>query len=136
MFTCYFIFYSLSFYFKNISPIDNIRIYLYELQKQPIEELVFCSISQQLQMDFTFSDNVSILCLSRNVTKSKIKGAETGVILIIFFIMSSQTSTLILFAFFTVALHESGTRKAISWVVTIYNKTVMQFYFSNRTSAG
>ena len=31
---------------------------------------------------------------------------------------------LILFAFFTVAVYESSTRKTISWSVAVYNKTV------------
>ena len=38
--------------------------------------------------------------------------------------MFSETSPLILLPFRIVALHESGTRKAISWSVAVYNKTV------------
>ena len=38
--------------------------------------------------------------------------------------MSYQTFMLILFAFFTVAVYESSTRKTISWSVAVYNKTV------------
>jgi hypothetical protein len=53
-----------------------------------------------------------------------LKRANISVVLIFVFAMSIQTSTLMLFAFFTVAVHESGTRKATSWSVTAYNKTV------------
>ena len=36
--------------------------------------------------------------------------------------VSSVKSTLLLLPFLTVAQHESGTRKTISWSVTIYDK--------------
>jgi hypothetical protein len=38
--------------------------------------------------------------------------------------MFSETSPRILLLFRIVALHESGIRKAISWSVAVYNKTV------------
>ena len=67
-------------------------------------------------------------CLSCNVkTKQKpncLKRAKISVVLIILFMMSYQTFMLILFAFFTVAVYESSTRKTISWSVAVYNKTV------------
>jgi len=45
-----------------------------------------------------------------------IKIAETGIVLICL--------NGILLPFLTVAQHESGTRKTISWSVTLYNKNV------------
>jgi hypothetical protein len=38
------------------------------------------------------------------------------------------TSALILLPFLSVAQQESGTRKAIFWSVTVYNKTVSSQY--------
>ena len=40
------------------------------------------------------------------------------------FTIFSETSSIILLPFRIVALHQSGTRKAISWSVAVYNKTV------------
>ena len=80
-------------------------------------------------MNLTFSDIVRIFCLSRNVKKSKItsklcKKSRNKRRSNHFFVMFSETSPLILLPFRIVALHESGTRKVISWSVAVYNKTV------------
>ena len=50
-----------------------------------------------------------------------LKRAETNVVLIVFMV-SSVKSVFILFPFLSVAQHEPGTRKAISWSGTVYNK--------------
>ena len=54
--------------------IEKNIFYLYELQKQA-EKLVFCelfcSVSQRVQMNYIFSDNAHILCLSCNVQMPK-----------------------------------------------------------------
>ena len=77
-------------------------------------------------MNFIFSDNVRILCLSCNVIKPKttaklsLTRTETSVVLIVF-CLSSVKFALILFPFLTIVQLESGTRKAISWSVTVYN---------------
>ena len=46
-----------------------------------------------------------------------------------FLMLSSVTSALILLSFLTVAQHESGIRKAISWSMTVYS-----LYFLHITS--
>ena len=71
-------------------------------------------------MIFYIFDKVYILCLSCNVKKpnTTAKLSETSIVLIVF----DATSTLILLLFLTVTQHESGTRKAMSWAVTVYNK--------------
>ena len=50
-----------------------------------------------------------------------LKRAETSVVLIVFTV-SSMKSALVLLPFIIVAQHESGTRKTISWSVTVDNK--------------
>ena len=70
-----------------------------------------------------------------------LKRAKRRVVLIIYFMISSQLSRFMLLLFITVAVHESGTRKAISWSVTVYNIQQnsiqsMQSDFSDRTSVG
>ena len=80
-------------------------------------------------MNLTFFDIVRIFCLSRNVKKSKItsklcKKSRNKRRSNHFFNMFSETSPRILLPFRIVALHESGIRKAISWSVEVYNKTV------------
>jgi len=53
-----------------------------------------------------------------------LKREETRVVLIVFNgVLWLCQSALILLPFLTVAEHESGTRKAISWWVTEYSKT-------------
>ena len=54
--------------------VGKYKIYLYELQKQAEQRALgelFRSVSQRVQMDFIFNDNVRILCLSCNVKKSE-----------------------------------------------------------------
>jgi hypothetical protein len=46
-------------------------VYLSELYQRRVFGLLFCPVSQRVQMEFIFFDNVSILCLSCNVKKSK-----------------------------------------------------------------
>ena len=82
------------------------------------------------------------LCLSCNVkkpktnaklsTKSKNKHRSNLIWL------CPLKSALTMLPFLTVALHESVTRKNISWPVTVYNKDIqsMQFDCSIRTSGG
>jgi len=52
-----------------------------------------------------------------------LKRAETDIILIVLMV-SSVTSAPKLLLFLTVTQHESGTRKTISWSVTVYNKNL------------
>ena len=135
MYACDYLFYCLSIYFKRILHIDNIRTLSENIQficmsfQQRIEELIWCPVSQQLQMNLIFFDIVRIFCLSRNVKKSKItsklcKKSRNKRRSNNFFIMFSETSPRILLPFRIVALHESGIRKAISWSVAVYNKIV------------
>ena len=52
--------------------VDKYKIYLYELQKQAEQRAfgeLFIPVSQRVQMNFIFTDNVRILCLSCNVKK-------------------------------------------------------------------
>ena len=52
--------------------VGKYKIYLYELQKQAEQQAfgeLFRPVSQQVQMNFIFNDNVPILCLSCNVKK-------------------------------------------------------------------
>ena len=52
--------------------VGKYKIYLYELQKQAEQRAfgeLFRSVSQRVQMNFIFYDNVHILCLSCNVKK-------------------------------------------------------------------
>ena len=52
--------------------VGKYKIYLYELQKQAEQRSfgdLFWPVSQRVQMNFIFSDNVRILCLSCNVKK-------------------------------------------------------------------
>ena len=53
--------------------------------------------------------------------------AETSVVLIVsnFVLYHVHVYTV---AVFTIALHESGTRKAMSWSVTVYNKRLSNQY--------
>ena len=46
-----------------------------------------------------------------------------------FMMVSSVKSRLILFPFLTIAQHELGTRKAISWSDTVYSKDLSSQYF-------
>jgi hypothetical protein len=79
-------------------------------------------------MNLMLSDNIGILCLSCNVKKhkttAKLSKKSRNQHCSKFFMVSSMTSTLILLLFLTVAQHESGTRKTISWSVTVYNNTL------------
>ena len=50
--------------------VGKYKIYLYELQKQAEQRTfgeLFMPVSQRVQMNFKFNDNVRILCLSCNV---------------------------------------------------------------------
>ena len=52
--------------------VGKYKIYLYELQKQAEQRAfgeLFRPVSQRVQMNFIFNDNVRILCLSCNVKK-------------------------------------------------------------------
>ena len=52
--------------------VGKYKIYLHELQKQAEQRAfreLFMSVSQRVQMNFMFNDNVLILCLSCNVNK-------------------------------------------------------------------
>ena len=52
--------------------VGKYKIYLYELQKQAEQRAfgkLFRPVSQRVQMNFIFNDNVCILCLSCNVKK-------------------------------------------------------------------
>ena len=51
-----------------------------------------------------------------------LKRAETSVILIVFDVVLYEVCVKELLPFLTIAQHEPGTRKAISWSVTIYSK--------------
>ena len=54
--------------------VGKYRIYLHELQKQGEKRVsckFFCPVSWRVQVNFIFSDNVLIMCLSCNVKKSK-----------------------------------------------------------------
>ena len=62
--------------------------------------------------------------MSKKQTKQMLnclKRAETSVVLINFSV-SSVKSALVLLPFIIAAQHESGTRKTISWLVTVDNK--------------
>ena len=52
-----------------------------------------------------------------------LKRAETSIVLIVFDGVLSEVSSYIV-TVYTIAQHESGTRKAISWSVTVYRKTL------------
>ena len=65
-----------------------------------------------------------------------LKRAEASAMLIELWLLSVM-SMLILLLFLSIAQHESGPRKTISWSVTSYNKNCiqsMQVDCSNRTS--
>jgi hypothetical protein len=51
-----------------------------------------------------------------------LKRAETSVILIVFDVVLYEVCVKELLPFLTIAQHEPGTRKAISWSVTVYSK--------------
>ena len=73
-------------------------------------------------MNFTCSDNVFIFFLSCNVkTTSKWSKKSRN--------KHRRFSVLILLPFLTVAQHELGTRKAISWSVTIAGQADLLFCF-------
>jgi hypothetical protein len=64
-----------------------------------------------------------------------LKRAEASAILIVLWLLSVM-SMLILLLFLSIAQHESGTRKTISWSLTSYNKNCIQqikFYFRPET---
>ena len=67
-----FIFMSSIIYIQCTYIVSKYKIYLYELQKQAEQRAfgeLFRPVSQRVQMNFIFSDNVRILCLSCNVGK-------------------------------------------------------------------
>ena len=84
-------------------------------------------------MNFIFSDNVRILCLSCNVRQLKTtaklsKKSKNKCCFNPFLFVSSVTSALLLFPILTVAPHGSGTRKTISWSLTVHNKHLYSEY--------
>ena len=78
-------------------------------------------------MNSTFSNNVRVLYLSRNVKKPKqlqnFLKSETNVVLIVLDGVLLKSAHILL-PFLTVAQLESGTRKNISCSVTVCNKNV------------
>ena len=67
-----FIFMSSIIYIQCTYIVSKYKIYLYELQKQAEQRAygkLFRPVSQRVQMNFIFNDNVRILCLSCNVKK-------------------------------------------------------------------
>ena len=122
------------------NSIRNVRVLLHILLifnlfvlalKKWIEERAFgdlsSPVSQRVQLNFTFSSNVRILCLSCNVKNSKTtaklsKRSRSKRRCNRFLMVSSEKYVLLLFLAF--ALQESGTRKAISWSVAVYKKQV------------
>ena len=67
-----FIFMSSIIYIQCTYIVDKYKIYLYELQKQAEQRAfgeLFRPVSQRVQMNFIFNDNVRLLCLSCNVKK-------------------------------------------------------------------
>ena len=59
-------------YIQYMYIVGKYKIYLYELQKQAEQRAfgeLFRPVSQRVQMNFIFNDNVCILCLSCNVKK-------------------------------------------------------------------
>ena len=61
-----------SIYIQYTYIVGKYKIYLYELQKQAEQRAfgeLFMPVSQRVQMNFIFDDNVRILCLSCNVKK-------------------------------------------------------------------
>ena len=79
-----------------------------------------------MQINFIFSDNVRIFCLSCNV---KIQQISRNLVL-------KRAETRPYLNTLSVAQHGSGTRKTISWSVIVYQKCIqsMQFDSSNETS--
>ena len=116
------------FFSETFGSIGKLKIYLHKLHKQVEKQAfveLFCPISQWVQINYIFSNNVHILCLSYHIRKTKTTAKLTRKNRNKFFsflIVSSVKASLILLPFRTVALHESGTRKTISWSVTVYNK--------------
>ena len=115
-------------------------IYLYELWKQvelQASGALFCSCSQQVQINFIFSENVSILCLSilqcqqPKSTAKLSKRSRKCVVRIAFKQCPSGSPRIynVLLSFLTVAQHESGT------LVSDRIQSI-QLDCSNRTSAG
>ena len=75
---CFILFHIINRYEKKFINIQykyivgKYKIYLYELQKQAEQRALgelFRPVSQRVQMNFIFNDNVRILCLSCNVKK-------------------------------------------------------------------
>ena len=67
-----FIFMSSIIYIQCTYIVSKYKIYLYELQKQAEQRAygkLFRPVSQRVQINFIFNDNVRILCLSCNVKK-------------------------------------------------------------------
>ena len=101
-------------------------IYLYELQKRVEKQAsseLFCPVLPHVQANLMFSDNVCMLCLSCKSQKhlpNGLKRAETSVVLIVFDGVLCEICVYTV----TVSQHESGTRRTISWSVTIYSKNV------------
>ena len=86
--------------------VGKFKIYLYQLQKKvekrtPVE--LFQTTSQRVQMDFIFSTNVRILCLSCNIKRPKAKAKlskkkpEATVVLIICMVLPSEKRASYLF---------------------------------------
>ena len=74
-----------------------------------------------MEINFIFNDNVCVLCLSCNVKSTKqqpscLKIAETIVVLIVFNCVICVVGTYTVTATVSVALHESGTSKALYYV--------------------
>jgi hypothetical protein len=85
-------------------------------------------------MNFIFNDNVQknmyVYCVYPVISKDPkqlphcLKIAEISVVLSVFKGVICYVSVYILLPFLAIAQHESGTRKAIFWSVTVYNKNV------------
>jgi hypothetical protein len=74
---------------------------------------IFWPVSQRVQINFIFTDDVRIMCFYCNIKKSRrtaklSEKAETNMTLMV----SSTTSALYTVPFLAVALNESGTSKA------------------------
>ena len=67
--------------------------------------------------------NVFILeCQKTKTSDEIVQKEQKQVSFYLFFMVSSVKTMLILLPFFTIAQHESGTRKTVSWLVTALNK--------------
>ena len=62
------------FFSETFVSIGKLKIYLHKLQKQVEKQAfveLFCPISQWVQINYIFSNNVHILCLSYHIKKTK-----------------------------------------------------------------